>query len=816
MTSPPASGPGMRLKVGQLISWRIAPVWRQMLLSLLLTCAAFPDAVLFGSAFRMNDAQWAMFNRAKSTNFYPVPKEKDWYTSGLNDPGGAAFQSEPSMEFMRHSLATWESPFWNPYSTAGSLGPEVLVDLKFSVFTLAYSILGGTSEVYNILTLFGFWMSVFCVLRLCEGPLRLHPIAALSASVLYLLNGFSTANIGSNVAQSYVFIPVCLLTSFRLMEFRTPVWAAAAAASYMGLASYTFMPTTVTAILAIVVCTTAFAYCVEWGDATKPGILLRSLGLQAMVGSVAFCGVALIYLPVIENLAVTGTLSSYQQRIFYPASFHGLLSLFSPTHFFESYRSADADALRISGNTVFHYGVIGLGLAACAWRRGDSRLRPLVITSAVLALVVAGRVFAVPGLTWLVEQIFVIGSLGEQYIWVAISVALTILAGIGTHNLLHRDFSFVPQFALAVIATMGAVLAALSYGMKASPAFCDPWTVACPIWSVAMIQVLLAVLLVALWLIRKFRGVRWVLTPFLVALMFLELVLGAKSIRFGINDIYAEPTSDVRFLQQNTGLARTMTLGQYATAMDAGSAYKLQEVSSLNPVPLPGYRKYFMEMTRNLPPESRYGDFLSLSMPQPKSSFAYYDWFMVNLLGVKYLIAPSTYTSLFEEASAKGFPQVHVSKFTTIIENPHAFPRAFLLPGASSTSAEVNVPPDFQAKDVVAVKIVSYRNASVVLQGDAGAPSMVVLTDNWHHQWKATVNGKPVDISKVQGTFRGVPVPAGKFEILMHYAPKTLPLAVVLSGLAWLFVLGVPLVTLARNWISKRAAHGEMGKAGRT
>jgi hypothetical protein len=186
----------------------------------------------------MNDAQWAMFNRAKSTNFYPVPKEKDWYTSGLNDPGGAAFQSEPSMEFMRHSLATWESPFWNPYSTAGSLGPEVLVDLKFSVFTLAYSILGGTSEVYNILTLFGFWMSVFCVLRLCEGPLRLHPIAALSASVLYLLNGFSTANIGSNVAQSYVFIPVCLLTSFRLMEFRTPVWAAAAAASSSASASF--------------------------------------------------------------------------------------------------------------------------------------------------------------------------------------------------------------------------------------------------------------------------------------------------------------------------------------------------------------------------------------------------------------------------------------------------------------------------------------------------------------------------------------------------------------------------------------------------
>jgi hypothetical protein len=706
---------------------------------------------------------------------------------------------------MRHSLATWDSPYWNPYSMAGSLGPEVLVDLKFSVFTLAYAFLGGTSQVYDMLTLLGFWMGVFFVLRLCEGPLRLHPLAAIAAGVLYLLNGFSTANLGSNVAQSYVFIPLCLLASFRLMERRTPVWVAAAASSYMGLMSYTFLPTTVTAVLAVVVCTTAFAFCVEWGPARKRDILLRSLGLQALVGALAFCGVALIYLPFLENLGITGTLSSYRERVFYPASFHGLLSLFSPTHFFESYRSADADALRVAGNTIFHYGVIGLGLAGCAWRRGDSRLRPLVITSGVLALVVAARVFGVPGVTWLIDHIFVIRNVGEQYVWVAISVALTILAGIGTHNLLQRDFSFAPHFGLVAIAAIGAALAASSYGVKASPPSCDPWTDACSVWSVAMIQILLAVLLLCLWLIRRFRGFRWVLTPLLLVLMFLELVLGAKSVRFGVDDIYAEPTSDVRFLQANAGLARTMTLGQYATSMDAGSAYQLQEVSSLNPAPLPGYRKYFMDMTRNLPPESRFGDFLSLSMPQAKASFAYYDWFLVNLLGVKYVIAPSTYTSLFEEARVKGFPVVHVSHFTTIIENPTAFPRAFILPGASPTQAEVNVPPNLQSKDVVPVKIVSYRNASVVLQGEAAAPGMVVLTDNWHRRWRASVNGKPVGIAKVQGTFRGVPVPAGKFEIAMHYAPKTLPLALVLSGLAWLFMLGVPLVTLARRWRAQAA-----------
>nr|WP_283254449.1 YfhO family protein [Ramlibacter paludis] len=93
-----------------------------------------------------------------------------------------------------------------------------------------------------------------------------------------------------------------------------------------------------------------------------------------------------------------------------------------------------------------------------------------------------------------------------------------------------------------------------------------------------------------------------------------------------------------------------------------------------------------------------------------------------------------------------------------------------------------------------------YRNASVILQGEAATPGTAVLTDNWHRNWQATVNGKTVDIGKVQGTFRGIPVQAGKFEIAMHYRPATLPLALVLTSLAWLFVIAVPVAALIRRW----------------
>lgn len=61
---------------------------------------------------------------------------------GYHDNGGASFQSEPMMEFMKNTLSSGQSPYWNPYSSAGAVGPETLVDQKFSLFTICYAILG--------------------------------------------------------------------------------------------------------------------------------------------------------------------------------------------------------------------------------------------------------------------------------------------------------------------------------------------------------------------------------------------------------------------------------------------------------------------------------------------------------------------------------------------------------------------------------------------------------------------------------------------------------------------------------------------------
>ncbi|ENM5860086.1 hypothetical protein NTE23_004053, partial [Vibrio mimicus] len=79
------------------------------------------------------------------------------------------------------------------------------------------------------------------------------------------------------------------------------------------------------------------------------------------------------------------------------------------------------------------------------------------------------------------------------------------------------------------------------------------------------------------------------------------------------------------------------------------------------------------------------------------------------------------------------------------------------------------------------VDIDIYENTDVEISGYTNTDSLVVLTDNYHENWSATLNGGPTKIHIVDGVFRGILVPKGKFVINMSYEPKTLFSAKVTS-----------------------------------
>lgn len=84
----------------------------------------------------------------------------------------------------------------------------------------------------------------------------------------------------------------------------------------------------------------------------------------------------------------------------------------------------------------------------------------------------------------------------------------------------------------------------------------------------------------------------------------------------------------------------------------------------------------------------------------------------------------------------------------------------------------------------------------VVLEVDVDEPSVLVMTDVWHPDWKITVDGKGESLYRVNYLQRGVWCPPGKYKIIMEFLPSTLKrgftmTALGLAGLAWLMLASI-------------------------
>ena len=59
------------------------------------------------------------------------------------------------------------------------------------------------------------------------------------------------------------------------------------------------------------------------------------------------------------------------------------------------------------------------------------------------------------------------------------------------------------------------------------------------------------------------------------------------------------------------------------------------------------------------------------------------------------------------------------------------------------------------------------------MEADMETPGLVVLADQWHPGWKATADGQPTPVYRVNHAIRGIAVPRGKTTIVMRYDPQS-------------------------------------------
>jgi hypothetical protein len=126
--------------------------------------------------------------------------------------------------------------------------------------------------------------------------------------------------------------------------------------------------------------------------------------------------------------------------------------------------------------------------------------------------------------------------------------------------------------------------------------------------------------------------------------------------------------------------------------------------------------------------------------------------------------------------------------------NPNALPRAFVvhrLTVVESTEQALRrlVEPDFDPRQeavieaslpplssgskesAASVEIRSYEPTRVAIHVETPKPGLLVLTDSYDPDWKARLGGQAVEIYPTDGLFRGVAVPAGRWEVVFRYRP---------------------------------------------
>jgi hypothetical protein len=95
-------------------------------------------------------------------------------------------------------------------------------------------------------------------------------------------------------------------------------------------------------------------------------------------------------------------------------------------------------------------------------------------------------------------------------------------------------------------------------------------------------------------------------------------------------------------------------------------------------------------------------------------------------------------------------------------------------------------------------RVVSSLDEDVTVRVDARRRALLVVSDAWYPGWRASVDGAPQPILRVDHAFRGVVVEPGTHDVVFTYAPDSFRLGATLS-LVGLSALGAGAVLFRRK-----------------
>jgi uncharacterized membrane protein YfhO len=88
---------------------------------------------------------------------------------------------------------------------------------------------------------------------------------------------------------------------------------------------------------------------------------------------------------------------------------------------------------------------------------------------------------------------------------------------------------------------------------------------------------------------------------------------------------------------------------------------------------------------------------------------------------------------------------------------------------------------------------------TIVLTGQAAAPSWLLVSENWYPDWTASVDGQPSPVFRGQFSLITVPLPVGAKEVTLEFRSRAYERGRMITLISLIAALGLWLVPLVRR-----------------
>jgi hypothetical protein len=722
--------------------------------------------------------------------FWPVVSGRAWLPRGGGDSVSFLF---PMYRFAADSLRGGTIPFWNPHQYAGA---PFLADNQsglFYPFNLLLFLLRpgfgyGGIEALVVWHFFLAGAAMYACLRLLRPEIVLGRPAALLGALAFMLSDVFITHIGNlNLIAVAAWLPLAFLGLHRAIFATTPrsarAWAAAggAALGTAALAGHGQMTFLSAIFLGSYALYQTFA-------ARRPTALL----LLLLLGGVAVALAAISLFPAAGTLSQTLRADfDYARSTHYALPPRALLGLFAPD-FYGRGVAFWADWLRVE---VGYAGVLPWFLAAAAVALRPRRQTLFFVLAGLLFLLLALGP-ATPLYPALARLLPIIPFQVPARFVLLLSFCLVVPAALGLEALLERrpwpagrTRALLGGTAVAALAVAGWLLLARARLAPAEPEHVAQMTRATLVFGGLAVA---GWLLLAGGLSRRLPAAA--VAALALALLFGDLYSLGRHVEIDWNDPtpgFAAGTPGLAFLHADPGLHR-LDIATGAWQPNMPMIERLYAARGVyNPLELANYNVYM-------------GAVGFRGSPQ------------YNVLGVKYVIGGKN-----DPPGDTNFivPVFDADPNVTIYLNTLALPRAMVLfntemardhdAAFAATHSETFDPTRVvvleggialaQEPGEATLEVVRYEPNEVAFTVTTDRPATFFLSDTYHPDWQATVDGRPASISVANYAFRGVYVPEGRHEIVMRFVPSGWVTGVVTTVATLISLITLALIIVRTN-----------------